>query len=220
MKIESHKIAGPAGRLEALLTLPAVEDPPHVAVVCHPHPLFGGTMHNKVVFHVSRALANLGWPVLRFNFRGVGQSGGSFAADADTTSLIADAAGDLRAAIAWLGGRFPRAAMCGAGFSFGSKTVLQVAESERRLERLLAVGTPAGQPDFAPVFELVSRLPQPKLFIAGDADPYSPIAATRRLFEAAAGPKQLVLVPGAGHFFEGHLDELRRAVPLIRDVGV
>lgn len=221
MKIESHAILGPAGNLEALLNLPeqtASGGPSWVAVVCHPHPLFGGAMHNKVVFHLARALAGLGWPVLRFNFRGVGASEGKLDKDAKTAALLEAAGEDLRAALDWLLARFPGAPVCGAGFSFGAQTVLRVAQPESRLARLLVVGTPVGTEDYSDTFLLVARLPQPKLFIQGDADTFGPPEAIRRLVEAAAEPKRLVLIPGAGHFFEGHLNELRSAAASVEGV--
>ena len=209
--MESPLIEGPAGRLEALLSLPpGGESSPRAAVVCHPHPLFAGTMHNKVVFHIARALAGLGWPVLRFNFRGVGASDGAFHAESDTAALVADASEDLDAAIAWLAARFPRAALCGSGFSFGSRTVLGVAARDGRIERVLAAGIPAGRPDFD-VTALVAAVRQPKLFVQGADDEYGGEAVIRRVFAAATDPKRLLVIPGAGHFFEGKLDELRQA---------
>ncbi len=220
MKIESHAIPGPSGRLEALLTVPSPEEPSRVAVVCHPHPLFGGTMHNKVVFQVARALAGLGWPVLRFNFRGVGSSAGKFEAGSGASALIEAGGKDLLAALDWLVARFPGAVVCGAGFSFGARTLLQVAEGETRLERLLAVGTPAGTSEFPELFSLVSRLLQPKLFISGGVDPYAPREVVEKMFAVAAEPKRLVVIPEAGHFFDGHLDELRRAAASIIGLGV
>jgi len=220
VKIESHVIPGPAGNLEALLNLPEPEASgggAWVAVICHPHPLYGGTMHNKVVFHLARALAGLGWPVLRFNFRGVGASGGLLQKEAGAAALLPGAGEDLRAALAWLMTRFPGAPVCGAGFSFGARTVLRIAASEPRLARLLLVGTPAGD-EYADTFSLVAHLPQPKLFIQGDADQFGPPDAIRRLFDAAAEPKRLILIAGATHFFEGYLNELRSAAAFIADV--
>lgn len=182
--------------------------PPWVAVVCHPHPLYGGTLHNKVVFHVARALAGLGWPVLRFNYRGVGRSAGKLEKEAGAAALLQAAGEDLQAALDWLLERFPSTPICAAGFSFGAQTVLQVAHSDARLARLLLVGTPVAMGGDLDLFSLVAALAQPKLFIQGEADPYGPPELVRRLFEAAANPKRLVMIPGAGHFFEDHLNEL------------
>jgi len=204
-------MTGPAGRLEGLLALPdGGQRSGWAAVVCHPHPLLGGNMHNKVVFHVARALAGLGWPVLRFNFRGVGASQGSFEPRAALPQLVEAAARDLCAAIDWLAARFHGASLCGAGFSFGAHTLLHVANSEPRLTRLLAIGTPAGLEGF-PGGRLVSRLAQPKLFIQGELDEFGPPDAIRRLVAVAAEPKRLIFIPGARHFFDGHLNELRTA---------
>ncbi|MGH6960166.1 MAG: alpha/beta hydrolase, partial [Dongiaceae bacterium] len=209
MKIEPHAIPGGAGRLEALLTAPQnAGGPEWAAIVCHPHPLFGGTMHNKVVFHLSRALSGLGWPVLRFNYRGVGTSEGKLDPSGGPAELIAAAVDDLRAALDWLAARFTGAAICGAGFSFGAHAILRLAPHEPRLARLLAVGTPAALPHFLDVFSLVARIPRPKLFIQGEADEYGPPDAIHRLFQAAADPKRLIMIPETGHFFDGRLDEL------------
>jgi len=211
-------MAGLAGRLEGLLALPdGWQRSGGAAVVCHPHPLLGGNVHNKVVFHVARALAGLGWPVLRFNFRGVGASQGSFEPRAALPELVEAASGDLRAAIDWLAARFPGAFLCGAGFSFGTHTLLHVANSEPRLARLLAIGTPVGMEGFAGE-RLVSRLAQPKLFIQGEHDEFGPPDAILRLVAVAAEPKRLIFIPGARHFFDGHLHELRAAaVEIDRD---
>ena len=220
MKILTETVPGPAGDLEALLTVPeqaAASQPSWVAVVCHPHPLYGGTLHNKVVFHVARALAGLGWPVLRFNYRGVGRSAGKLEKEAGAAALLQAASGDLQAALDWLPARFPGAQIFGAGFSFGAKTVLQVARSNARLAGLLVVGTPVAMGGDLDLFPLVAGLTQPKLFIQGEADPYGPPELIRRLFEAAANPKRLVMIPGAGHFFEDHLNELRAAAASVAD---
>ncbi len=218
MRIESPEIQGPAGRLEAVLNLPAsAETARHIAVVCHPHPLYGGTLHNKVVFHTARALAGLGWPVLRFNYRGVGTSQGRLPLDAGEAALIAAAAADLSAALDWMPARFAGASICAAGFSFGSQTVLEQAAQDQRIERIIAIGVPAQIERFPQVLSLVARLPQPKLFIQGDHDEFGQPEAIRKVFAAAAEPKRLVMVPGARHFFEGRLNELRAAVAQIAD---
>ena len=220
MKILAETIPGPAGDLEGLFTVPeqaAAGQPPWVAVVCHPHPLYGGTLHNKVVFHVTRALAGLGWPVLRFNYRGVGRSAGKLEQGAGTAALLQAASEDLQAALDWLRARFPGAPICAAGFSFGALTVLQVAHSDARLARLLAVGTPVTMGNDPNLFSLVPGLTQPKLFIQGKADAYGPPELIRRLFEAAANPKRLVMISGAGHFFENHLNELREAAASVTE---
>lgn len=223
MKIQSPEILGPAGRLEAVLNLPDSTEPPtHAAIVCHPHPLFGGTLHNKVVFHTARALAHLGWPVLRFNYRGVGASQGLLprppeASPGANGALIAAAQADLRAALDWLLQRFGNVSVCGAGFSFGSQTVLELATQDVRIERIVAIGVPANIERLSYVLSVVGRLPQPKLFIQGDQDEYGPPESIRKVFDAASEPKRLVMVPGAGHFFDGRLNELRSAVVRIAE---
>ena len=214
MKIESHAIPGPAGRLEALLNLPSAataDAAGWAAVVCHPHPLFGGTMHNKVVFHVARSLSGLGWPVLRFNYRGVGASAGHLPRQEGHDALLRAAAEDLVAVLDWTAERFPGARVCGAGFSFGAHTLLLASRRETRVARLLCVGTPAREDHRAGVFEWAPNVPQPNLFVQGEEDEFGPPQPFRQLYDAAASPKRLVTIPGAGHFFDGHLDELRQA---------
>ena len=116
-RIERHLLDGPAGKLEALLDAPEDAVPRAIAVVCHPHPLFGGTMHNKVVYRVARALRNSGYVVLRFNFRGVGKSEGRH-------DLGVGEIADARAALDWLRSRYPGLPYTLAGFSFGSRVIL------------------------------------------------------------------------------------------------
>src|ERR1051326_5967971 len=130
-------IPAPHGRLEGLLRLPdeAAEPPRLAAVVCHPHPLFGGTMHNKTVFRLATALNEVGIPTLRFNFRGVGLSSGSY----DEGRGEQD---DIRSALDELEQRFPNVALCVAGFSFGAWTGLAVGCAEARVRQLVGVGVP------------------------------------------------------------------------------
>ena len=155
--------------------------------------------------------------MLRFNYRGVGLSAGKLEKEAGAAALLQAASEDLQAALDWLLARFPGAQICGAGFSFGAKTVLQVAQSDARLARLLVAGTPVTMGDDPDLFSLVSGLTQPKLFIQGEADVYGPPELIRRLFEAAANLKRLVMISGAGHFFENHLNELREAAASVVD---
>jgi len=135
-RIESHLLDGPAGELEALLEPPEHHAPVEACVVCHPHPLYGGTMHNKVVHRIARGLRRRGSVVLRFNFRGVGRSQGEHA---DGTGEIEDA----RAALAWLRHRYPNLSYSLAGFSFGSRVILKLGCELMDATRLLAVGFPA-----------------------------------------------------------------------------
>jgi uncharacterized protein len=213
VKVKAERIAGPEGRLDAILNYPErlPAEPAWCAAVCHPHPLFGGTMHNKVVFHVARALADLGWPVVRFNYRGVGRSRGRLPEQEGHLAMQRAAGDDLEAVIRWLLRQYPSAQVCAAGFSFGAECVLRRAESDKRIARMLLVGAPAGTENFSPLFTFVGQLYQPKLFVQGDADEFGPPEAIQRLFAAAAPPKMLVMVPGAEHFFQTRLTELRGA---------
>ncbi len=202
-EITSLFIPGPAGRLEALLNA-GREDAKYAALVCHPHPQFGGTMHNKVVFHAMKALNAFGFPVLRFNFRGTGLSHG----------VHADGRGevdDVRAALDWLDGEFHRP-MIFAGFSFGAAVGLQAACPDARVVALISLGTPVAPSDRVYAYDFLLRCSKPKLFVSGGQDQYGPRNALVKLVASAMPPKQLALIEGADHFFEGHLQELRQAV--------
>ena len=207
--IRSLFLEGPVGRLEALLNTGS-EDATHAAVVCHPHPLFGGTLHNKVVFHTMKALNSFGFPVLRFNFRGTGLSQG----DHDHGSGEVD---DVRAALDWLDAEF-HLPMVFAGFSFGAAVGLRAACPDARLKALIGVGVPA-----IPVaadteeprvydFDFLQDCTKPKLFVSGARDQFGPRAKLESLVAAVPQPKKLVVVEGADHFFEGRLRELREAI--------
>src|SRR5919201_465446 len=199
-EIKSLFIPGPVGRLEALLN---AGDPnaAYAAVVCHPHPLHGGRMHNKVVFALAKALNSFGFPVLRFNFRGADLSEGEH----DFGRGEVD---DVRAALNWLDREF-RLPMISAGFSFGAATGLQAACPDKRVVALIAAGTPVRVEERGYSYEFLRECHKPKLFISGGQDPFAPRAALQQLAAAAAEPKKLVLIEGGGHFFEGRLDELR-----------
>ena len=193
---------GPAGRLEALLwTPPPSAASRFAAVVCHPHPLFGGTMHNKVVYQAAKSLSALGLPVLRFNFRGVGLSAG-------THDRGAGEAGDVRAALQFLAAEFPAAQLLLAGFSFGSWVGMRVGCEDARVTRLIGLGIPVNNTDFS----FLRQCNKPKLFVHGEKDEHGNIAKVRELVPTFAGENALVEVPGADHFFAGKLDQLDRAI--------
>src|ERR1700686_2884454 len=134
-RIESHLIAGPAGKLEALLEEPEDQAPREACLVCHPHPLYGGTMHNKVVYRMARALRRSGSVVLRFNFRGVGKSEGAH--DEGKGEFE-----DARLLLEWLRARYPALAYSATGFSFGSRIALRLGWSVEGVRRMIAVGFP------------------------------------------------------------------------------
>jgi alpha/beta superfamily hydrolase len=202
-KIQSIDLAGPAGRLEALLNLgsPGAQ---YAAVVTHPHPLFGGTMHNKVVFHAMKALNSFGFPVLRFNFRGTGTSAGVH----DNGHGEVD---DVRAGLDFLKSEF-RLPIIFAGFSFGAATGLRAACPDPEVEAIISIGTPVKADDRVYKYDLLRQCTKPKFFISGARDEFSSPQQLSELVEQAADPKQLVLIPDADHFFAGHLDEYRAAI--------
>jgi uncharacterized protein len=202
--IRSLYLNGSAGRLEGLLNTGA-DGATHAALVCHPHPLYGGTMHNKVVFHTAKALNSFGFPVLRFNFRGTGRSQGEHDRGMGETE-------DVRTALGWLGAEF-RLPLIFAGFSFGAAVGLPVACADSRVKAAIGLGLPISAVDARNYdFSLLKECAKPKLFISGAGDPFGPRAALKSLLASLSEPKKLVLIEGADHFFEGRLRELREAV--------
>lgn len=191
---------GPVGRIEALYR-EGSDDPARAAVVCHPLPTHGGTMHNKVVYRTAKALESLGWATLRFNFRGVGCSEGEF-------SDGRGEADDVRAAIDWLARERPGLPLVLAGFSFGNAVGLPVGAEDDRVERLIGIGTPV---DRFP-FDRLAGVAKPKLFVQGDRDEFGPLDALRAGLERVAEPKRLAVVEGADHFFTDRLEELQAAI--------
>jgi hypothetical protein len=202
--IRSLSIAGPAGRLEALLNAGS-PDATHAAVVCHPHPLFGGTLHNKAVFHAMKALNGFGFPVLRFNFRGTGLSEGEHADGIDEVE-------DVRAALNWLEREYLLPVIF-AGFSFGAAVGLRAAYADPRVPALIALGLPVVAVDNRTYdFEFMRTCVKPKLFISGSRDHYGPPGKLEALVESFPEPKKLVRIEGGDHFFEGRLHEMRAAI--------
>lgn len=202
--IRSLFIDGPAGRLEALLNAGA-GDATHAALVCHPHPSFGGTLHNKVVFHTMKALNSFGFPVLRFNFRSAGLSQGEH----DHGRGEVD---DVRTALNWLDKEFHLPLIL-AGFSFGAAVGLQAACPDARVRATIALGTPVAAIDNRSYdFEFLQSCTKPKLFVSGARDQFGPRAQLERLATSVPEPRKLVLIEGADHFFEGRLSEMRATI--------
>jgi len=202
--IRSLFLAGPAGRLEALLNAGS-PTATHAAVVCHPHPLYGGTLHNKVVFHAMKALNSFGFPVLRFNFRGTGLSEGEHARGEGEVE-------DVRAALDWLETEFTIPVIF-AGFSFGAAVGLRAAYADDHVSALMALGLPAvAVEDRIYDFEFLRDCTKPKLFISGSRDQFGPPGKLEALVETFADPKKLVRIEAGDHFFEGRLREMRDAV--------
>ena len=197
-------LSGPTGRLEALLNAGS-ENATHAALVCHPHPLYGGTLHNKVVFHAMKALNSFGFPVLRFNFRGTGLSQGEHDQGVGEVD-------DVHAALDWLDGEFHLPIIL-AGFSFGAAVGLQAACADSRVEAVTALGLPVAPLDDRTYdFGFLQSCTKPKLFISGDRDQFGPRAELEKLVAILSEPKKLIIVEGADHFFEGRMRELRETI--------
>ncbi|MGA7312736.1 MAG: alpha/beta family hydrolase [Silvibacterium sp.] len=196
-------LRGTAGRLEALLNIGA-PDANYAVLVCHPHPLGGGTMHNKVVYHAMKAFRSFGLPVLRFNFRGTGLSEGEH----DHGRGEQD---DVRAALDWLDNEFHLPILF-AGFSFGSYVGLRVCCGDPRVKGLVALGLPVHAEGRDYRYDFLSACGMSKLFISGTRDRYGPQSQIEAAMAMAASPKEMVWVEGADHFFVGKLDQVQRAI--------
>ncbi len=206
--IRSLFLAGPAGRLEALLNTGS-PSATHAAVVCHPHPLYGRTLHNKVVFHTMKALSSFGFPVLRFNFRGAGLSEGEHANGIGEVE-------DVRSALNWLENEFPLPVIF-SGFSFGAAVGSRVACADDRVRALIGLGLPVlpaeGPPERAVFdFEYLRACTKPKLFVSGSRDQFGPPGKLEALVGTFSDPKKLVRIEAGDHFFEGRLRELRDTI--------
>ena len=200
-RIESLFVQGPAGKLEALIEEPDDHAPREAVLVCHPHPQYGGTMHNKVVHRIARAMRRAGAVVLRFNYRGVNLSQGRYDGGIGETD-------DARAALDYLRSRYPALPFSLAGFSFGSRVILRLGCQIEGAARLVAVGFPASLEDSANL----GQCDVPRVFIQSTNDEFGPVPAMEAYFASLTGPKQLIWVEAADHFFAGGLDRLEDAV--------
>jgi len=195
-------LPGPAGKLEAVLWTPHGDGPStSAALVCHPHPLFGGTLHNKVVYQAAKALDGLGMPVLRFNFRGAGISEGQH--DRGRGELD-----DVRTALDFLAGEFPGTPLLLAGFSFGCWVGLRVGCADKRVERLIGIGAPVDNSDFS----YLRQCNKPKLFVHGSNDEHGEVNKVRRMVAELPGSNELVIIDNVDHFFTGKIEELGAAI--------
>ena len=202
--IRSLFLDGPAGRLEALLNAgsPAAT---HAAVVCHPHPVYGGTLHNKVVFHTMKALNHFGFPVLRFNFRGTGLSEGEHAHGVGELD-------DVRTALDWMEREYTLPIVF-AGFSFGAAVGLRAACPDARVTSLIGLGLPATPVDDRVYdFDFLRTCSKPKLFVSGSRDQFGPAGKLEALVDTFADPKKLVRIDAGDHFFAGRLKEMREVI--------
>lgn len=212
----SLDIQGPAGRLEALLDEPAAEravsadglfvpgngGAMRAAVVfAHPHTQYGGTMHTKVVYQAAKALARIGCAVLRFNFRGAGRSDGGFTNGPGEMD-------DFRAALDFMSAHYAGARLWAAGMSFGAWIALTVGAGDPRVTTLIGIAPPLARYDFEPV----ARSTTPKFFIQGERDELCPLKDMREFYARAAEPKELVVIDGADHLFDGKVSEVADAI--------
>lgn len=190
-----------AGELEALLTLPVPEpsEETPAAVICHPHPLYGGSMHTKVVVTATHAFLDLGMPSLRFNFRGVGRSGGKYDGGRGEQE-------NARAAINYMAGKYKRLIV--AGHSFGAWAGMKAGCGDERVQMVIGIGTPVNFADM----NFLRDCPKPKIFIHGTLDTLIPVEKVEGIYSELPEPKKLVKIEGANHFFTGKLDELAGAV--------
>ena len=200
--LRTFYLQGPEGRLEALLN-EGHPDAPFVTLLCHPHPLGGGTMHNKVVYHAAKVFSSLGWPVLRFNFRGTGLSEGSHHGR--------DEVNDVRTGLDWLAEQYAKPIVA-AGFSFGAATGLEAASSFSNIAGFAALGLPTLAEGRQYSYPFLPACTFPKLFLSGDRDQYSPLDHLRPVVESAPAPSEFVLIPSADHFFTGLLSAMQQAL--------
>ena len=205
-KIESLFLEGPAGRLEALLEEPEDGAPRGAALVCHPHPQHGGTMHNKVVYRIARGLRRSGHVVLRFNYRGVNLSEGNYAHGEGEME-------DARVALGVLRERYAAIPLTLAGFSFGSRIALRLgcnanAAGAGDVARVIAVGFPTVYRDRA----FLESCTVPRVFVQSTHDEYGPLEEFNRVVGALPETKQVILIDAQDHFFAGGLEKLEEAI--------
>jgi alpha/beta superfamily hydrolase len=205
-------LPGPAGRIETILWSTSKQGegarPPLAAAVCHPHPLFGGTMHNKVVYQTAKTIHRFGLPVARFNFRGVGLSEGSHDKGVGEVDDVLDV-------LDFLAGEFPGVPKLLAGFSFGSWVGLRAGCGDPRVTELLGLGLPVG--DFGSrSFSYLDTCGKPKLLVSGEFDQFGPPNKLRAMVEQFPPRIQentrVAIVAGGDHFFTGHLPELDHTI--------
>jgi alpha/beta superfamily hydrolase len=195
-----REIPGPAGPLEALLDVPDGE-PRAVAIAGHPHPLHGGTMHTKALYQAAKALQRIGVAVLRFNFRGVGRSGGTFDAGPGERD-------DFRAAIAFMHERYPDLPIWAAGMSFGSWIAMTTGAEDSRVSLLLGIAPPIDRYEF----DVLKTCTLPKFIIHGESDELISIKEIRKFYAQLPEPKELVTIEDANHLFEGKTSMVGDAV--------
>ena len=195
-------LAGPAGRLEA--SLDGAADPPRAAVVFgHPHPMHGGTMHTKAVYQGTKGLARIGCSVLRFNFRGVGRSAGTF--DQGEGEMA-----DFRAALDFMADRHPNVPLWAAGFSFGSWVALETGSDDPRVTALIGIAPPVNRDGYTWTRTLETE--KPKFLVQGDMDELCRVQDLWAFYARLKEPKELVIIEGGSHLFEGKTPEIGEAL--------
>ncbi|HEY4490376.1 MAG TPA: alpha/beta fold hydrolase [Acidobacteriota bacterium] len=205
-------IPGTAGELEGIYSYVS-KKVSHLAILCHPHPLYGGTMHNKVVYSMATALNQIGYATVRFNFRGVGRSTGTF------NHGIGEQR-DVESVIEHFDRLYPDSTKIMAGFSFGAKVGLMVASRDSRISGVIGIGVTVDVADFSFLIEYE----KPKLIVQGSQDQFGSVSALETWFQKLAEPKRLVIVHDAVHLFDGKLPELKSAImsefPLLMESAV
>ena len=199
-KSEMVFIPGPEGELEGIFSYVS-KKVTHLAVLCHPHPLYGGTMHNKVIYSIAMALNQIGFATVRFNFRGVGRSSGSF------NHGIGEQR-DVEAVMDHFDKLYPEAVKVIGGFSFGSKVGLMAATRDDRVTAVLGAGVTVDVADFS----FLNDYERPKLLVQGSLDQYGQPDSVREWFHQLRDPKKLVFIENAVHLFDGKLTELKGAI--------
>jgi uncharacterized protein len=201
-------LVGPAGPLEAIVDDPPAGTPLRAAVVfAHPHPQHGGTMHTKAVYQGAKGLARIGCAVLRFNFRGVGRSAGEF--DAGPGEMR-----DFIAGLDYMAARHPAARLWAAGFSFGSWVAMEVGATDGRVDALIGIAPPVATSVSGMNYQFSNTLAsaKAKFFIQGEADEVCPLEAMWQFYGKLDEPKELVVIDGADHLFEGKTTEVGEAL--------
>ena len=201
-------LKGPSGRLEALLETPQRSGTPRAAVVfAHPHPQHGGTMHTKAVYQGTKGLGRIGCAVLRFNFRGVGGSAGTFGDGAGEMD-------DFRAALDYMAALYPNAPLWAAGFSFGSWVALEAGAVDPRVTVLIGISPPVVTSVSGMEYKFRNTLAsvKPKFFVQGEADEVCPIEGMWAFYGQLHEPKELVVIDAANHLYEGRTQEVGEAL--------
>jgi len=202
IRLTNVTLPGPSGALEGLINASAAGQPRAVAVFAHPLPTAGGTMHTKAVFHAARALSRIGCPVLRFNFRGVGRSAGTFDEGRGEQE-------DFHAALDFMTARFPGVARVWAGgMSFGSWVAMTTGADDPRVSTLIGIAPPVNRYDFSRVV----AAGKPTFLIHGEFDELVPVKAVRKFYGQLSEPKELVVIDSANHLFEAKTGEVGEAV--------